>query len=138
MDFEDFGAKTTRKVRIGAIVACKVLLEAIFGARFGGMGALVSLLGKMWGNIRGKSTPKCGANLPQNLGQNLWQSHDSSRRRNPENRWKSWKVIEFEIVFLFSHLASSVVPRWKMGDFGRVEVAGLAGGWLAGRAGPSI
>ena len=31
MDFEDFGAKTTRKVRIGAIFACKVLLEAIFG-----------------------------------------------------------------------------------------------------------
>ena len=86
----------------------------------------------------GKSTPKCMAkcmdNIPQNLWQNLWQSHDSSRRRNPENRWKSWKMIKIEIVFLGSHLASSVVPYWKMGDFGRVEVAGLAGAWLAGQA----
>ena len=65
--------------------------------------------------------------------QNLWQSHDSSRRRNPENRWKSWTMIKIEIVFLGLHLTSSVVPYWKMDDFGRVEVAGLAGGWLAGR-----
>ena len=42
-------------------------------------------------------------------------------------------MIKIEIVFLGSHLASSVVPYWKMDDFGRVEVAGLAGGWLAGR-----
>ena len=41
-------------------------------------------------------------------------------------------MIKIEIVFLGSHLASSVVPYWKMDDFGRVEVAGLAGGWLAG------
>ena len=27
-----------------------------------------------------------------------------------------------------------MVHYWKMDDFGRVEVAGLAGGWLAGRA----
>ena len=32
------GAKTPRKVRIGAIFARKVLLEAIFGAVLGGEG----------------------------------------------------------------------------------------------------
>ena len=42
-------------------------------------------------------------------------------------------MIKIDIGFLGSHLASSVVPYWKMDDFGRVEVAGLAGGWLAGR-----
>ena len=73
-------------------------------------------------------------NLPQNLWQNLWQSHDSSRRRNPENRWKSWKMIKIEIGSLGSHLARCVVLYWKMDDFGGVEVARLAGGWLAGRA----
>ena len=31
MDFEDFEAKTTRKVKIGAIFARKVALGAIFG-----------------------------------------------------------------------------------------------------------
>ena len=70
-------AKTRRKVRIGAIFACKVLLEAIFGPVLG-----------VWGpwNL---STLKSGANLGQIPGQipgqNLWQSHDSSRRQNPEN-----------------------------------------------------
>ena len=53
MDFENFRAKTTRNVRIGAIFAGKVLLEAIFGARFGRVGALVSLPGKMWGKMYG-------------------------------------------------------------------------------------
>ena len=43
-------------------------------------------------------------------------------------------MIKIEIGFLGSHLARCVVPYWKMDDFGRVEVAGLAGGWLAGRA----
>ena len=37
------------------------------------------------------------------------------------------------MVFLGTHLAKNVVPYWKMDDFGRVEVAGLAGAWLAGR-----
>ena len=81
MDFEDFGAKATRKVRIAEIFAGNVLVEAIFGARFGGVGALVILPGKMWGNMY----PKSRVNLPQNLPQNLWRSHDSSRRRNSEN-----------------------------------------------------
>ena len=124
------GAKRLRKVRIAEIFAGKVLLEAIFGVRFGGVGALVILPGKMWG--------KCGANpgqiLGQNVGQNLWQSHDSSRRPNPGNPWKSLKMIKFEIVFLFLHLASSVVLHWKIDHFGRVEVSRLAGAWLAGRA----
>ena len=83
--------------------------------------------------MRQNGGPDPGQNLPQNLPQNLWQSHDSSRRRNPENRWKSWKMIKIAIGFLGSHLASSVVPYWKMGHFGRVEVSRLAGGWLAGR-----
>ena len=43
-------------------------------------------------------------------------------------------MIKIEVVILFWHLASSVVPYCKMDDFGRVEVAGLAGAWLAGRA----
>ena len=63
----------------------------------GGVRALVNLPGKMWAQMWGKSTPKCGANpgqiLGQKVGQNLWQSHDSSRRGNPENRWKSLKMI---------------------------------------------
>ena len=33
-----------------------------------------------------------------------------------------------------SLISKSVVPYWKMDDLGGVEVAGLAGGWLAGRA----
>ena len=32
-----------------------------------------------------------------------------------------------------SLISKSVVPYWKMDDLGGVEVAGLAGGWLAGR-----
>ena len=54
MDFDDCGAKTTRKVGIAAIFACKVLLEAILGQVLGGA-ALEFIPGK----IRGKS----GANL---------------------------------------------------------------------------
>ena len=49
---------------------------------------------------------------------------------------KSVKIVENdknEIVFLGSHLASSEVPYWKMGHFGRVEVSRLAEAWLAGR-----
>ena len=61
MDFEDFGAKTLRKVRIAAIFAGKMLLEAIFGARFGGVGALVILPGKMWGKSGANSRAKCRA-----------------------------------------------------------------------------
>ena len=97
------------------------------------MGALVSLCGKMGGKWGAKWGANLWQNLSQNLPQNLWQSHDSSRRRNPENRWKSWKMIKMEIVFLGSHLASSVVPYWKMDDFGRVEVSRLAEAWLAGQ-----
>ena len=41
--------------------------------------------------------------------------------------------MKIEIVFLGSHLASSVVPYWKMDDFGGVGVSGLVGAWLAGR-----
>ena len=124
MDFDDFEAKTTRKVRIEANFACNVLLEAILGPVLEGGG-----LEFIYPKIRGKSTAKSGANL----WQNLWQSHDSSRRRNPENRWKSWKMIKIDIGFLGSHLASSVVPYWKMDDFGRVEVSRLAEAWLAGQ-----
>ena len=61
MDFEDFGAKTTRKVRIAEIFAGNVLVEAIFGARFGGVGALVILPGKMWGKSGANSRAKCRA-----------------------------------------------------------------------------
>ena len=42
-------------------------------------------------------------------------------------------MIKIEVVILFWHLASSVVPYWEMDDFGRVEVAGLAEAWLAGQ-----
>ena len=66
MDFEDFGATTTRKVRIGTIFARKVLLEAIFGAVLGGWGpwlAYAAKWGAKWGaksgaKWRAKSTPK--------------------------------------------------------------------------------
>ena len=50
MDFDDFEAKTTRKVRIEANFACNVLLEAILGP---------VLEGGAW-NL---STLKSGANL---------------------------------------------------------------------------
>ena len=43
-------------------------------------------------------------------------------------------MIKIKKVFLGSHLASSVVPYWKMDDFVGVGVAGLVGAWLAGRA----
>ena len=56
MDFDDFEAKTTRKVRIEANFACNVLLEAILGP---------VLEGGAW-NL---STLKSGANLRQNPGQ---------------------------------------------------------------------
>ena len=42
--------------------------------------------------------------------------------------------MRFEIASLGSHLATSVVPNWKICHFGRVEVSRLAGAWLAGRA----
>ena len=93
------------------------------------MGALVILPGKMWG----KSGANPGQILGQNVGQNLWQSHDSSRRPNPGNPWKSLKIMKYEIVFLGSHLGSSVLPYWKMGYFGCVGVSRLAEAWLAGR-----
>ena len=127
------GAKTLRNVRIAEIFAGKVLLEAIFRARFGGVGALVILPGKMWGKCGANPGQILGQNVGQNVGQNLWQSHDSSRRPNPGNPWKSLKMIKFEIVFIRSHLGSSVLPYWKMSDFGGVEIAGFAGAWLAGR-----
>ena len=60
------GAKTLRKVRIAAIFAGKMLLEAIFGARFGGVGALVILPGKMWGKSGANSTPNCRATCRTN------------------------------------------------------------------------
>ncbi len=37
VDFEDFGATATRKLRIAEIFGGNVLVEAIFGARFGGV-----------------------------------------------------------------------------------------------------
>ena len=43
-------------------------------------------------------------------------------------------MIKIKNVFLRSHVASSVVPYWKMDDLGGVGVAGLAWAWLAGRA----
>ena len=52
MDFEDFETKTTRKVRIGAIFACKVLLEAIFGTVLRGWGPWLAYpvkWGAKWG-----------------------------------------------------------------------------------------
>ena len=55
------GAKTPRKVRIGAIFACKVLLEAIFGPVLGGRGG-----GKLWGLWAGHSTPNSTPNSMAN------------------------------------------------------------------------
>ena len=66
MDFEDFGAKTLRKVRIAAIFAGKVLLEVIFGPVFlggGGGGGYGGANGRgnggqNGGQIYGKIYPK--------------------------------------------------------------------------------
>ena len=44
------------------------------------------------------------------------------------------RCSKFEIGFLGSPISRCVVPYWKMDDLGGVEVAGLAGAWLAGRA----
>ena len=66
MDFEDLGAKRLRKVRMADILAGKVLLEAIFRARFGGVGALVILPGKMWGKSGADSRAKSRANSRAN------------------------------------------------------------------------
>ena len=66
------GAKTLRNVRIAEIFAGKVLLEAIFGVRFGGVGALVSLPGKIWGKIQGKIQGKIrGKSMPKSTTKSM-------------------------------------------------------------------
>ena len=51
MDFEDFGAKTTRKVRIGTIFAGKVALGAIFGPVLEGEGGWNLSIVKSMANV---------------------------------------------------------------------------------------
>ena len=99
------------------------------GARFGGVGALVILPGK----IRGKSTPKCRANSMAKCRAN---SMAIPRLISEAKSRKSVKIVEndetLKSVFLGTHLVSGVVPYWKMSDFGGVEVSRLAEAWLAG------
>ena len=66
------GAQRLRKVRIAEIFARKVLLEAILGAGFGGVGALEFLPGKFRGKSIPKSTPKSTPKSMDNLWQNVW------------------------------------------------------------------
>ena len=112
-------------------------MEAIFGARFGRVGALVSLPGKMWGRMWGISTPKCGANLSQiylKIYPKIYGNPTTHLGGEiPKIVGNRERCLKFEIGYLGSPISKSVIPYWKMDDFGGVEVAGLAGGWLAGR-----
>ena len=113
-------AKTPRKVRIGAIFACKVLLEAIFGSVLGGRGGEKwggsvypkfrgkfpgKFYGKLYGKFRGKFRGKFYGNPTTHLGGKI-QKIVRSRER----------CSKFEIGFLGSHISRCVVPYWKMDD----------------------
>ena len=85
----------------------------------------------MRGKMGGKSMPKSMAKSMAN----------SMARPRLISEAKSRKLLEvvkdvqnLKSVFLGSPISRCVVPYWKMDDLGGVEVAGLAGGWLAGRA----
>ena len=103
------------------------------------MGGFVGIWGKMGGLSTPKCTPNSGANSTPNSGANSWAKSMAIPRLISEAKSrKSLKIVEddknLQSVFLGAHISRCVVPYWKMDDFGGVEVAGLAGGWLAGRA----
>ena len=93
------GAKTLRNVRIAEIFAGKVLLEAIFGAWFGRVGALVSLPGKIWvkmgGNIRGKMRGKIrGKSMPKSMPKSTPKSMAIPRLISEVKSRKLFEIIE--------------------------------------------
>ena len=69
----------------------------------------------------------------KNVTQFLICRHTFSKSRIKQSNISNRVAQKIEIGFLGSHLASSVVPYWKMDDFGGVGVAGLVGAWLAGQ-----
>ena len=78
-------AETVRKVTIAAIFAGNLLLEVIFMVVLRGWEALLEY-GAKWGAYLPQNVPQILPQIPGQIpGQNLWQSHDSSRRPNPEN-----------------------------------------------------
>ena len=87
MDCDDLWAETVRKVRIAAIFAGKLLLEAIFGVVLRGWGALSEygakwgtylpqnggliypkIYGKVYGKIYGNPTTHLGAEIRKIVG----------------------------------------------------------------------
>ena len=89
-------------------------MGGVNGGQNGGQ-IYAKIYGKIYGKFYGKTTTHLGGKI---------QKIVRSRER----------CSNFEIGFLGSHISRCVVPYWKMDDLGGVEVAGLVGGWLAGRA----